>query len=191
VDALAEGLVGQYGYWGLAVGLVLNRLGVPFPTEVSLSLTGLAVHQGTWQFGPILIMVVLAQMIGLILAYLLVRVHWKRERGIARLIHSKRMKHLQRRVKGRESHMVFMALVVPGLHGVAGYGAGLAKMPFLKFTAVALAGVVVWTLVLMALGYFASSYLDEIFAVMRGLGVVVAVVAVTLGFIWYSRHHGK
>jgi membrane protein DedA with SNARE-associated domain len=191
VDGLAEGLVGQYGLWGLAIGLVVNRLGVPFPTEVSLSLTGLAVHQGTWQLGPILVMVVLSQMIGLILAYLLVRVHWKRERGVARLIHSKRMKRLQHHIKGRESHMVFMALVVPGLHGVAGYGAGLAKMPFLKFTLVALAGVVVWTLALMALGYFASSYLDQIFAVMRGLGVVVVVVAVTLGVIWYSRHHGK
>ena len=149
MEGLAHGVLGQYGVWGLVVGLVINRLGIPFPTEVSLSLTGLAVHQGVWQLGPTLVAVVLAQMTGLVLAYLLVRVHWKRERGVARLIHSKRMKHLQKHIKGRESHMIFVSLVVPGLHGVAGYAAGLAKMPFWRFAVVALAGVVVWTVGLM------------------------------------------
>jgi membrane-associated protein len=85
---------------------------------------------------------------------------------------------------------VFVTLLLPALHGVAGYAAGLAAVPFWRFVTVALAGVLVWTLALMGLGYFASGHLDAIYSAFHSAGIVIVVLAVGAGLVWYSRRHG-
>jgi membrane protein DedA with SNARE-associated domain len=179
-------LVGQYGFWGMALGLALNCVGVPFPSEVSLPLAGLAVQQGHWQLAPVFLIMTIAQELGLVVTYALVRWHGTRKRG---WLHGARMKRLQKRLKKRDAHVVFTTIMLPGVHGFAGYAAGLAKMPFWRFLGVSTLAMAVWTGSLMALGYFASSQLGTIYSWFQGAGVVLLVVALGVVLIWYSRHH--
>jgi membrane protein DedA with SNARE-associated domain len=187
-SGLSSNLVGQYGYWGMALALVLNCLGVPIPSEVTLPLAGLAVEQGHWALWPTVLMAVGSQVVGLVIAYWLVRRGTEGEQALIHKIpHAHRLLALRDKLAARGTPLVFVTLLLPALHGLAGYAAGLAALPFASFLAVAVAGVTVWTLALMGVGYFASSHLDAIYHIFHSVGIVLVLLVIGAGVFWYSR----
>jgi membrane protein DedA with SNARE-associated domain len=184
-------LVREYGYAGLAVGLILNCVGVPVSSEILLPLAGLAVHQGVMD-GWLTVMVALAaQMTGLLVSYTLARyglhnrraARWNVARGIVDHIH-----HLERHIHRGGLRLIFVALCLPGLHGLAGYAAGLAGISWWRFVPVALLGSVLWAGAFMGLGYFGGDHIELVSRSLRSFGTVV-LIAVAVGWlIWYSKH---
>jgi membrane protein YqaA with SNARE-associated domain len=113
---LSASLVGQYGYWGMSLALILNCLGIPIPSEVTLPLAGLAVEQGHWGLIQTVVMAVASQLVGLIASYWLARRGSEGDTALLhRIPHAHRLKALQDKLAERGVHVVFCYLAATGL----------------------------------------------------------------------------
>ncbi len=189
----ATDLLGHYGYLGLALSLVVNCMGVPIASEITLPLSGVLVKVGTFQLTTLLWVAILGQLVGLVASYLLARYG-----GIELLERYGRYVFLRRRNLSRlqklfSRHGVLLVLVgscIPGLHGYMGYPAGLARVPFLRFLVMVVVGTVIWTVAFVGLGLILADHLDVIGTVSGGFGLATLAGLLLIGAaVWYHRRH--
>jgi len=191
----AAQLVHNYGYWGLAVGLLLNCMGIPIAAEVILPLTGALIRSGGLDAVWVCSVAVAAQVLGFIIAYLLARhggMDLLDKYGHLAFLNKKQLRKLHKAFASNGFRMVLVGMYLPAVHGYMGYVAGLGKLRFPVFLLLAVSSTTVWTIVLVALGMLLSDHLGSITQAMSGLGIatVVVLVLVGLGF-WYHKQHAK
>ncbi len=188
----AASLVEHYGYLGLFVTLVVNCMGIPIASEVTLPLAGIAAKNGTLDLGLVMIVAVTAQVIGLTLSYWLARhdgLPLLERYGRYFLIRRHHILSAQKLFKKHGGRIVFIGLCLPGVHGYMGYPAGLEKMKFRYFLPLAVLGSFLWAAVLVGLGYLAGGHLAAIEQAFSGMGALVILTLVAAAVIWYSRRH--
>jgi membrane protein DedA with SNARE-associated domain len=192
---LATQLLQQYGYAGLSLSLFLNCVGLPVASEATLPLAGMLSRSGTLNLPLVLVLALISQMVGVILTFFAAR-HGGFELldryGHFLFIRHSYLVKLRQLFKKHGDSLIFLGACLPGTHGYVGYAAGLAKMNFGLFLVLATAGMVVWTSVLVGLGWFLSDHLSIMDHVSYQLGfaVVLAVVLAGVAF-WYSRQHAR
>jgi membrane protein DedA with SNARE-associated domain len=187
----AATLIRDYGYVGLALGLGMNCVGIPVSSEVILPLAGLAVHQGVMNAWTTFGVAIAAQMVGLLVSYALARfglhgrraARWRLARGVV-----DHVQHLEHHIRRGGSRLIFIMLCVPGLHGLAGYAAGLTGVSVWRFAPLAFVGSVVWAGAFLGLGYFGGNQIELISKSISSFGAVVLIVVAAGWLIWYSRH---
>ena len=184
-------LIATFGYLGLGLSLVLNCLGLPIASEVTLPLAGIAIHAG--DFDPVMMIftVVAAQMLGFVIAYLVARhagVGLIQQYGHYAFISHKQVVTGQRLFQKHGPIIMLIGLCTPGVHGYMGYSAGLAKMRVDIFLLLALIGTSLWSIGLIGLGYLFGDQLAQIlkFGDRAGLATGIVVGSIVLYF-WYSR----
>ena len=187
-------IIGQYGYLAIGLSLIVNCLGIPIASEVTLPFSGVMIHSGRLDFMVTFVVAVVAQMIGFSIAYLLARYgglevleHYGRYVGIKRA-YLLRLKELFHR---HGAGLVLLGSALPGLHGYVGFPAGLAGMPLWQFIPVALIGTLAWTAVLMGAGYLLGDKLAAISSLSGWAGVAVVVALLIAARIWYSKHQTR
>jgi len=177
----------HYGYLGIALAMGLNCLGLPFPSEAMLPLSGWAIQQGHMNGWALVSAVIMLQMAGLLASYWLVR--WMKRSSAKGVLANHQVRRLQQLLVKRGSIVVLMALCLPGVHGFAGYAAGMAKLALWRFVIVSFVGVVLWTLTLVGLGYVAGDHLTALFPALHKTGLLVLVGVGVAWVVWYSKHH--
>lgn len=193
--AWAGGFIAQFGYVGLGLSLAMNCLGIPIASELTLPLTGIAIKAGDFDAITTLLTVVIAQMVGFTIAYLIARhggVGIIERYGHFMFISHKQIVTGQRLFRKHGPIIMLIGLCMPGIHGYMGYSAGLAKLKGHVFLAVALAGTTVWSLGLMGLGFLFGDSLPAILAAFNGVGTFVGIgLAVAGAIFWYSRRQKR
>jgi len=189
--AWAASLIATFGYLGLGLTLVVNCLGIPIASEVTLPLAGIAIHAGDFDPFVTLFTVIAAQMLGFVTAYLVARhagVGLIQKYGHYLFISHKQVVTGQRLFQKHGPIIMLIGLCMPGMHGYMGYSAGLAKMRAHIFLLVALTGSAIWSMGLMGLGYIFGDNLPQIlqFGHRAGLATGIIVGSIVL-FFWYSR----
>jgi membrane protein DedA with SNARE-associated domain len=189
--AWATSLIANFGYLGLGLTLVVNCLGIPIASEVTLPLAGIAIHAGDFDAMLTLLTVVAAQMVGFIVAYLVARhtgVGLIEDYGHYLFISHRQVVKAQQMFQRHGPIILLIGLCMPGMHGYMGYSAGLAKMRAHLFLLVTLAGTTIWSLGLLGLGYLFGNQLAQIleFGHRAGLASGIVVASLVLYF-WYSR----
>lgn len=190
--AVATDLIST-GYTGLTVGLLVNGIGIPIPSELILGLAGLAVKVGTFSLIPALAVATAAQVAGLSVSYAIARfggVALIERYGKYLLIRQKEVASAEAWFARYGGRIVLFGLLLPALHGYVGYPAGLAKMRFERFLAFAVIGSFLWAVILGSLGYFLGSHLDTIDAGLHRFGLVVVALLVIVA-AWLIRRHWR
>src|SRR2546425_5439607 len=155
---LLRGALVHYGYWAVAVALLLENAGVPVPGETVLLMASfLAYSERDLQMGWIIVVGTVAATLGDNLGYFL------GYRGGRRLL--ERYQHIFRirdatlaqgdRLFARYGAItVFFARFVFGMRIIAGPMAGVLRMPWRKFFAANFLGALVWVTVISGAGFF-------------------------------------
>src|SRR5664279_730381 len=167
---VATALITKLGLGGIAVGVFLNGLSVPGLSEVLLPLSGVAVHQGRLNLLALFVVALVAQLLGLSLAFFIARyggVALVERYGKYIFISHRELKHAQDLFERRGTSMVIVGGCVPGLQGIIGYVAGLAKMNYPRFILSVAVGKLVWVGGLIYLGTIMGDHLDLIDAVIK------------------------
>lgn len=191
---IATDLIELLGLTGVAIGLGVNSMGIPIPSEIILPLAGLGARQGQYSFLIVIIVGTLAQVVGLILAYIIGRLgglELVETYGKYAFISHKAIKRATNSFERYGGRLVFFGLLLPGVHGYVGYPAGIAKMSLWRFIIAATAGSAIWAIVLATLGYYLGGYISEIDAFFQRFAFVVVVVLLGAGVIWYTRRHKR
>jgi len=181
----------EYGYWTVAVVLLLENAGIPLPGETTLLFAAfLAFSQHRLTLWGIIVVGVIACTIGDNLGY------WIGYRGGRPLIeHQRRIfriseEHLHRGERFFDrygSFTVFFARFIFGMRIIAGPLAGVLKMPWRKFVLFNFLGAVLWVSSGASLGYFFGSRWEWLMNELEEMDIAFAVLLLIVALILKLR----
>jgi membrane protein DedA with SNARE-associated domain len=186
---LAVNVIGDLGLFGVFVLMLAESACIPIPSEATMLFAGFNVANGHYPLWEPVAVGVAANVVGSWLAYgvgYYGRVDLLEKHG--RVLHVK-PQHLAWADRWFARHgeaTVFFARMLPIIRTFISLPAGVARMPFWRFTAFTIAGCVPWVLALTFIGKQAGSnwrdwkhyfsYLDYVTLALIVVGVVYLVV---------------
>jgi membrane protein DedA with SNARE-associated domain len=151
----ATDVVADLGLWGVFVLMLLESACIPVPSEATMLFAGFNVANGEYSLFAITAVGSIANLVGSWIAYwvgYVGRVDLLEKHG--RKLHIKKS-HLEWADRWFERHgdaTVFFTRMLPIIRTFISLPAGVAKMPFWRFTVLTLAGCVPWVLMLGFIG---------------------------------------
>jgi membrane protein DedA with SNARE-associated domain len=186
---LATDIVGEIGLLGVFVLMLLESACIPIPSEATMLFAGFNVHEGEYSLLAATAVGSVANLAGSWLAYWLGyagRVDILEKHG--RKLHIKKS-HLEWADRWFERHgdaTVFFTRMLPIVRTFISLPAGVARMPFWRFSVLTLAGCIPWVLMLTFIGKEAGDnwedwkdslhYFDYAVAATIAIGVVYLLI---------------
>jgi membrane protein DedA with SNARE-associated domain len=184
-------LIEQSGYLGVGFLMFLETVFPPIPSEVIMSVAGVAAGQGRLSYGLVVASGTTGAMLGNLLWYLAARAL-----GILRLepvIHRwgrwltitwPEVKRAERWFARHGTAFVFFGRLIPTVRSLVSVPAGLLKMSFRRFMVASTLGTAAWTALLAGAGYkLGENYSD----INRFLGPVSSTILITLAIGYVYR----
>ena len=190
LDSLAH-TVDHYGYWAIALLLLLENLGVPvIPGELAM-IVG-AIFAGTGRAGLNIVVVgmvaVVTSFAGAELGYLIGRFAGRElilRYGRYVLLKPHHLDRAEAIVSRYGGLVVIIARYIVGLREANGLIAGISQMRWLTFTIFNAAGAAAWVATWVSIGYLAGDHIDGIYASINhaALYLLMALAVLLAGFI--------
>jgi membrane protein DedA with SNARE-associated domain len=190
VDILREAIV-HYGYWAIAVALLLENTGIPVPGETVLLLASfLAYSEHELQLSSIIIVGTVAATLGDNLGYAVGR------RGGRPLLERYRdllcirpatLERGDRLFAQYGAVAVFFARFVFGLRIVGGPLAGVLRMSWKKFLLFNFLGASLWVTAVATVGYLFGRHWARLVQDLKRLDITVAIVVLLAAFYFWRR----
>jgi membrane protein DedA with SNARE-associated domain len=193
VDAAVD-VIDALGYAGVFFLMLLESACIPVPSEAIMLFAGFNVHEGDMTLFGIVAAGVLGNVVGSWAAY--AAGYYGRLELLEknRLIHVNR-KHLQWADDWFERHgdaTVFFTRMLPIIRTFISLPAGVARMPFWRFTALTLAGCIPWVLMLGIIGREVGSRWEEWRDYLHyGDYVVLAAIGVGIVYLLIRRRRDR
>jgi membrane-associated protein len=191
LEMLRAALV-HYGYWAVAVALLLENAGMPVPGETVLLLASfLAYSERDLRLAWIMAMGTVAATIGDNLGYAI------GQYGGRRLLNRHQRSRVGRDGAVRRGEALFarygaatilFARFVFGMRVVAGPLAGALRMPWKKFAVFNFLGAALWVSVISGVGYVFGSRWGALMHFMKRFDLILgAVFALMAATVWWRR----
>jgi len=190
LDVLRTAVV-HYGYWAVAVALLLENAGVPIPGETILLLASFLAYAErdlrlSWIIVVGTIAATLGDNLGFALGYYGGRPLLERYQSIFR-IQTKTLARGEGLFARFGALTVFFARFIFGMRIIAGPLAGVLRMPWRKFVVFNLLGAAVWVTAIAGAGYLFGQHWERLQRDVKrfDLGVVILVL-LAAGFWWWK-----
>ncbi len=198
VRQLVTQLYEAVGYLGVAIWVAIESVIVPIPSELILPFAGFLVGEGKaiepltgqpWSLPLVVLAGTLGATVGALVAYAIgyfggrpVLLRWGRVFGV-------KAEDLDRTEAFFEKHGMaacFIGRMIPVVRSLVSFGAGLGRMPVLKFTVYTFLGSLPFTFLLVFVGVQLGANWEAVGAVLKQfeyliLGILVLLV---LAFLW-------
>ena len=190
IDLLRSYLV-QYGYWAVALALLLENAGLPVPGETVLLLASfLAFSQHTLHLPYIILIGTLAATfgdnVGFAIGHYGGRPLLNRHQRIFRIPPGVLTKG-ERLFQRYGPATIFFARFIFGMRVIAGPLAGVLSMPWREFAVFNFLGAAVWVTVIASVGYLFGRSWDLLARYVRQANIVIAAIAVLVVLIWWWK----
>nr|ALS89147.1 SNARE associated Golgi protein [uncultured bacterium]ALS89310.1 SNARE associated Golgi protein [uncultured bacterium] len=186
----------QYGYWTVAIALLLENAGIPVPGEtVLLFASFLAYSEQSLRLPYIILIGIVACTVGDNIGYIIGkrggRPLLERYQRFFR-IRSETIAKGERLFGRYGSVTILFARFIFGLRIIAGPLAGVLQMPWRQFAIFNLLGAVVWVTAISCIGYFVGTEWTQLLRVVKHINTGVLIVAVLVFVaIWWRRRQQK
>jgi membrane protein DedA with SNARE-associated domain len=187
--------VGHYGYWAVAVALLLENAGIPVPGETILLLSSfLAYSQHELQLSWIIVVAaaaaVLGDNLGFVLGYYGGRPLLHRYQSVFR-IRTQNLAHGEALFARYGAVTVFFARFVFGMRIIAGPLAGVLRMPWRKFLVFNFLRAVLWVSAISSAGYFFGRHWGRLVRDVRRFDIAVVIVVLLIAFVVWWRNRSQ
>ncbi|MFT4049199.1 MAG: DedA family protein [Solirubrobacterales bacterium] len=189
----------KLGLWGIFILMVPESALIPIPSEATMLFAGFNVSEGTYPFWAAVLTACIANVIGSWIAYAIG--YYGRMDLIEKHGHKLHIKpsHLQWTDQWFEKHgnaTVFWARMLPIVRTFISLPAGVAKMPFWKFTLYTFLGCIPWMILLTTIGYYAGEnweqWKDHLHYVDYAVAVIILGAIVYFALRWRkNRDNGS
>jgi membrane protein DedA with SNARE-associated domain len=185
----ATNVIGDLGLAGVFVLMLLESACIPIPSEATMLFAGFNVSEGHYSLIAVTVAGVLGNLVGSWIAY---AVGYYGRIDVLERHGSKvgiRMSHLETADRWFARHgdaTVFFARLLPVIRTFISLPAGVARMPFWRFTVFTLAGCIPWVFALAFIGQQVGAnwekwkndlhYVDYAIVAMVVVGIVLLVV---------------
>lgn len=181
-----------YGYWAVAVMLLLENAGVPVPGEsVLLVASFMAAGEQRLNLTWLILVGAVSATVGDNIGY------WIGRKGgrplLLRYAHVFRippraLAHGEALFRRYGAPTVLVARFIFGLRVFAGPLAGVLRMPWGRFLVCNFAGATLWTVVICVVGFLFGQHWQEMLAVIRRIdGVALGLLACAVLVLWWRR----
>jgi membrane protein DedA with SNARE-associated domain len=199
-DKLAEfatNVVGDLGLPGIFVLMVPESACIPIPSEATMLFAGFNVSEGKYSLFAAVAVGSIANLVGSWIAYAVG--YYGRVEVLERykVFHIK-PEHLaltERWFERWGSWAVFFSRMLPIVRTFISLPAGVARMPFWRFSALTLAGCVPWILMLTLVGKAArdnwDQWKDRLHYVDYGVAAIIVVGVVWLALRWWRARRAR
>jgi membrane protein DedA with SNARE-associated domain len=183
-------VIGDYGYYAVIVLMILESACIPIPSEVTMVFGGFLVSRGRLDFFWVGMLGTLANVLGSWLAY------WVGLVGGRPLIERwgryifLRKHELDRAEVWFEKHgetAVFVSRLLPVVRTFISLPAGVAKMPFVKFTLYTFLGCLPWTFALTWAGFLLGENWETFLKYGEPVSIAIGVLLLGLLVWWLVR----
>ena len=186
----------QYGYWAVAVALLLENAGIPVPGETILLMASFAAFsqhelQLSWLIVVGTIAATLGDNLGFALGFYGGRPLLGRYQSIFR-IQAAHVERAERLFARYGPATVFFARFVFGMRIIAGPMAGTLRMPWRKFLLFNFMGAALWVSVISGAGYLFGQHWHRLERAIKRFDIaVVIVILVVAVWFWWRGKQGK
>lgn len=189
------GFVADYGYWAVALALLVEHAGVPVPGETALLLASfLAYSEHRLGLGWIIVVGTCAATVGGNLGYAIGEYGGRpllvRYQRLFRIPESA-LERGERLLARYGAGTIFAARFIFGMRVVAGPLAGVLRMRWRVFTVFNFLGAIAWVSFIAACGYlFGQHWRSLVRMVVRFNIAAVIVAAAVVFYLWWRQRHG-
>jgi membrane protein DedA with SNARE-associated domain len=190
--ATLQNYVVEYGYWAVAISLLLENAGIPVPGETILLLASfLAFSRQELQLPYIIIVAVcaatLGDNLGFAIGYRGGRPLLNRYQATFR-IPTATIARGERLFEQYGAITIFFARFIFGLRVIAGPLAGVLRMQWKRFAIFNFLGALLWVSVISLVGYHFGKHWDRLVHYMEKLNIGIAIlVGIALVVLWFWR----
>jgi membrane protein DedA with SNARE-associated domain len=189
IDAM-EGWVADYGYWAIFLLMLVESACIPFPSEVTMLVGGWYAAEGTLDFFWVATAGVLGNLVGSWIAYAVGRTTGRTlldRYGRYVLIRSHDIDKAEVWWERYGEAATFFSRLLPVIRTFISLPAGIARMPFGKFTLYTFLGVIPWTFGLTWVGWIVEDNWESVVDYFDLPTLIIGVALVGGGTWWYLR----
>ena len=181
------GLVKEFGYIGIILGMAIESSLVPLPSEIVMIPAGVLAQKGEMNFFMVVFCGVLGSYIGSLAnyvgAYLLGRPLIVKY-GKYFFLSEKKLKRVEAFFRKFGNISIFIARLIPVVRHFISIPAGFAKMNFWQFSIYTILGSALWMIILTAVGYFIGQNSQKVHELMPLLKMgALGFCLVVIGYI--------
>lgn len=194
IIGIITSLVSTYGYLGLFIAAFVETIFPPIPSELIFPLAGFVAFRSDYTFFETFFMAASGAIGATIGAMVIYFISYKIGRiaiikiGKYVLVSEKKIKVAEDWFEKYGSYAVFIGRMAPGVRELISVPAGIAKMPFTKFTVFTFLGSLIWSMLLVFSGYFLGNSWDtfsETLSIYFPILTVIAFSIIAIVFICY------
>ncbi|MDQ0189789.1 DedA family protein [Alicyclobacillus cycloheptanicus] len=190
-------LLHHYGYAGVFFVLLAENIGIPFPAETTLTISGIEWTHGVFRLLPLLLAAALGNIVGSTIAYGIGRflgrpviVRFGKYVGI----NDERLDKANALFTRYESPVILFGKFIAGVRVVIPYLAGINKVSFGVFSLYNAVSALVWAAVFIIVGKYIGIEWARYHAVLHQYmipAILVAVILVAGFFAWKTRERRR
>ncbi|MFX4303271.1 DedA family protein [Alicyclobacillus tolerans] len=175
----------HFGYMGVFLILFLEMVGIPFPAETTLVVSGVEWIHGQFSFFPLLLAAFLGNVVGSTVAYSLGRtlgrpllVRYGKYVGI----NEKRLNKAENQFAKWRIWIVLIGKFIAGVRVLVPYLAGIDAMPIWKFSLVNALSALIWVAFFLLSGRYIGVAWNHyhVFLMHRGLPYLLLLMIILL-----------
>ena len=184
--------IADYGYWAVALALLSESAGIPFPGEVTLLVASfLAYSEHQLHLGWIIVVATCAATLGGDLGYALGHYGGRplldRYQSFFR-IPAATLKRGEEMFERYGAAAIFFARFVFGMRTFAGPLAGVLRMPGRTFAVFNFLGAAVWVTFIASAGYLFGHHWRSLLRAMQRFNIAALIIAGAVILYWWWRH---
>ena len=179
-------VVGDLGLKGIFLLMTLESMCIPVPSEPTMLFAGFNVDKGTYSFVAVVTVAVAANVLGSWIAYgvgRFGRIELVERHGKWLHITPKNLEWADRWFEKYGDAAVFFSRMLPIIRTFISLPAGVAKMPFWRFTVLTLLGCIPWMAGLTFAGYKLGENWEDLRSYLHWVDYAVAL-AIVAGAVW-------
>ena len=191
LDLLRNAVV-LYGYWAVAIVLLLENAGIPVPGETVLLLASFLAYSQhelhlSWIIVVATIAATLGDNLGFVIGYYGGRPLLARYQAFFR-VQDRTLVRGEKLFARFGAVTIFFARFVFGMRIIAGPLAGVLRMPWRKFVIFNFLGAALWVTVISSAGYLFGQHWGRLERGLKRFDVAVAIVVLMAVAVWWWRN---
>lgn len=192
LGSLAHSLINSLGYPGIMLGMAIESINIPLPSEALMTFSGALVAEGRFDFWLVVTAGAVGNVIGSVGNYYL-GAHGGRpfiERyGKYFLIHHRDLAAADRWFAKYGLAAVFFTRLLPIIRTFISFPAGVSRVALTPFIVLTFLGSFIWSAGLTYVGYeFGKNYQTVFKPYLQKFEILIAVLVIG-GIAWYIRRH--